>query len=85
MESMITSGERFTEEFYESKNEEYQIKKYIKEFFESDRTEEDEEDLIYNLKMLVGSQYVDNIKSFINDIDIFNTAQDAYEGFQDYI
>ena len=85
MESLITSGERFTKDFYDSKNEEYEIKKYIKEFFESDRTEEDEEDLIYNLKILVGSQYVDNIKSFINDIETFNTAEDAYQDFENYI
>jgi hypothetical protein len=85
MESLITSGERFTKDFYDSKNEEYEIKKYIKEFFESDRTEEDEEDLIYNLKILVGSQYVDNIKSFINDIENFNTAEDAYQDFENYI
>jgi hypothetical protein len=85
MESLITSGERFSKDFYDSKNEEYEIKKYIKEFFESDRTEEDEEDLIYNLKILVGSQYVDNIKSFINDIENFNTAEDAYQDFENYI
>jgi hypothetical protein len=85
MESLITSGERFSKDFYDSKNEEYEIKKYIKEFFESDRTEEDEEDLVYNLKILVGSQYVDNIKSFINDIENFNTAEDAYQDFENYI
>jgi hypothetical protein len=85
MGDLITSGERFTKDFYDSKNEEYGIKNYIKEFFESERNNEDEEDLIDKLKYFVGSQYVDNIKSFINDIEIFNTAEDAYQGFQDYI
>ena len=85
MENLITSGESFSKDFYDSKLEEYEIKKYIKEFFESERSDEDEVDLIDNLKALVGSQYIDNIKSFVNDIEIFNTAEDAYEGFQDYL
>lgn len=85
MLGLINSSERFTVEFYKSKLEEYEIKKYIKEFFESEQSDEDEVDFIDNMKSTVGSQYVDNIKSFINDIEIFNTAEDAYEGFQDYL
>ena len=79
---LITSGERFTKDFYDDRNEKYQTKKSIKDFF---KKEISEKDLIDNLKSLFGSQYIDNIKSFINDIDTFETAEDAYQGFQDYI
>jgi hypothetical protein len=82
MESLMTSGERFTKELYVSKLEEYEVKKYIKDFFEGKISEKD---LIDNMRATFGSNYVDNIKSFVNDIDTFNTAEDAYQGFQNYL
>lgn len=82
MKSLMTSGKRFTKEFYGSKLEEYEVKKYIKDFFEGEISEED---LIDNMRATFGSNYVDEIESFVNDIDTFNTAEDAYQAFQKYL
>lgn len=69
MEYLITSSESFTKKFYDDRNEEYQIKKSIKEFFSTEGAEEDKDELIENLIRIMGGSRMENIISIVNNIE----------------
>jgi hypothetical protein len=82
---LITSGERFTKDFYDDRNEKYQIKKSIKEFFSTEGAKEDKKELFENLIIIMGSRHSEDIKSIVNNIEKGDSFENVYNSLKKFL